>query len=114
MNRTDTLRTPSTQDYYLCYLLLEKNLQAFADHLRRFCPEPSTVLPRAYREAVLYINNVCRRQIHPLDYAVDVETAERFDRYCQLKAAVSDESERTNLTRREFGNTFWWYYEYQK
>lgn len=114
MNRVDSLRTAATQDYYLCYLLLDKNLRAFSENLKKYYREDTTTyLPRAYREAVLYINNVYRKKMHPLDFAIDTETAQRFSQYIQRKAEIADERERINLTRREFGNTFWWYYEYQ-
>lgn len=110
MNDKDSLRTTTTQDYLLCYLLLQKDLKAFAKNLCRFYPDTAP-LPRAYREAVLYINNVYGRK---LPYTIDSETAARYDQYLQRKAELQDERERINYTRREFGNTFWWYYEYQK
>jgi len=115
MNRVDSLRTAATQDYYLCYLLLDKNLRAFTENLRKYYREDSnSCLPRAYREAVLYINNVYGKKNRPLDYAIDSETVQRFEQYRQRKAEIADERERFNLMRREFGNTFWWYYEFQK
>ena len=59
INAVDSLRTPVTQDYFLCYLLLQKRLKSFSRHLQRFYqPAKEAHLPRAYREAVVYINNV--------------------------------------------------------
>ena len=48
-----------------------------------------------------------------MPYSIDSETAARYDEYQRMKADIADDLERTNLTRRAFGNTFWWYYEYQ-
>lgn len=111
MNQVDSLRTPLTQDYYLCYLLLRKDWKTFARKLPQFYPQgETTALPRAYREAVLYINNVYGRH---LQYAMPPETAALYEQYLQRKAEIKDHRERVNLTRREFGNTFWWYFECQ-
>ena len=113
INSRDSLRTPVTQDYYLCYLLLQKDLKTFAKQLPQFYPNTASTaqqLPRAYREAVLYIN---RNKAGKLPYSIDSETAARYDEYQHMKADIADDLERTNLTRRAFGNTFWWYYEFQ-
>lgn len=113
LNSKENLRTPVTQDYYLCYLLLQKDLKAFAKVLPQFYPDTVTTaqqLPRAYREAILYIN---KNKARKMPYSIDSETAARYDEYQRMKADIADDLERTNLTRRAFGNTFWWYYEYQ-
>lgn len=114
MNREDSLRTVLTIDYHLCYLLLQKDLSRFAACLKKYYPQTATHLPQAYREAVLYINNVYGKEIQKLDYAIDSETTDMYNRYKALKEEISDSLERRNLTRRQFGNTFWWYYEFQK
>jgi hypothetical protein len=81
--------------------------------LPQFYPDTASTaqqLPRAYREAILYIN---KNKARKMPYSIDSETAARYDEYQRMKADIADDLERTNLTRRAFGNTFWWYYEYQ-
>ncbi len=109
INSIDSLRTSVTQDYLLCYLLLQKELNIFEHKLQEFYPvETNPVLPRAYKEAVVYINNMYGNH---LKYTIDKETQSRFEQYRQRKAEISNPVARRNLVRREFSNTFWWYYE---
>ncbi len=109
VNSVDTLRTPTTQDYLLCYLLLQKDLKLFEYYLKQFYPQsPSTQLPRAYREAVVYINNVYGGN---LQYSIPADCSNRFAQYRQHKIEIAEPVARANLIRRDFGNTFWWYYE---
>lgn len=109
INSVDSLRTPTTQDYLLCYLLLDKKLKTFEKKLQEFYPvETDSILPRAYKEAVVYINNVYGDN---LKYAIDEDTQNRFEQYKQRKTEIANSVARGNLLRREFSNTFWWYYE---
>lgn len=112
LNAVDSLRTQRTQDYFLCYLLLQKKLKEFQKELVRFYPDSICPrLPRAYSEAVVYINNVYGEN---LQYTIDPKIIDRFRLYEQRKESIQNETERNNLLRREFGNTFWWYYELSK
>jgi hypothetical protein len=107
MNRIDTLRTAVTQDYELCYYLLDKDLNSFAKKLPLYYPDaPTTPLPRAYREAVLYLTKTQKKHFK---YTL---SSEAYEQYQQLKSEYTDAIEQKNQTRRQFGNTFWWYYEY--
>ncbi len=109
VNSVDSLRTPVTQDYLLCYLLLQKKLKSFEKKLQEFYPvETDSILPRAYKEAVVYINNVYGEN---LKYVIDEDTQNRFEQYKNRKTEISNPVARRNLIRRDFGNTFWWYYE---
>ena len=110
MNRIDSLRTAVTQDYELCYYLLDKDLGAFAKKLPLYYPDSlTTQLPRAYREAVLYLARTTNKHF---GYAIPPETESSYEQYLQLKNDHANALERKNQTHRQFGNTFWWYYEY--
>ena len=123
----DSIWNQHTADYYLCSLLLDKNLKEFKRQLPRYYNLSDSVvgaydsLPRAYREALL--------QIGAKKYALqgkivigadtlatlsDFEMVARFRDYNELKSTLKDERERINRTHREFGNTYWWYCDFSQ
>ena len=101
----DSMCNQHTADYYLCSLLLDKKLPEFLRQLPRYYDLSDSIayesLPRAYREALLQTGK-----------KTDFDTDARFRDYNELKASLKDETERINKTHREFGNTYWWYYDY--
>lgn len=99
VNGNDTLRTSTTMDYHLCYLLLERNLTEFSRLLSVYGYD-SVPLPKAYREAVTLIEND--------------STDERYMNYLSQKAEITDPLQRANFARRYFGDTYWYYYEKNK
>ena len=42
----------------------------------------------------------------------DREMVARFRDYTERKAEFTDATERINRTHREYGNTYWWYYDF--
>lgn len=109
LNAVDSLRSPLTIDYQLCYLLLDRRLRSFSKKLVEYYPSSDTPLPRAYSEAVIYINNVSGGS---LNYPVSQDIIDRFNWYQHRKQELSAEKGGENILRREFWNTFWWYYEH--
>lgn len=99
VNGNDTLRTSTTMDYHLCYLLLERNLAEFSRLLPTYGYD-SIPLPKAYKEAVVLMEND--------------STDERYMSYLNMKAEIADPLQRTNFARRDFGDTYWYYYEKNK
>ena len=101
----DSICNQHTADYYLCSLLLDKKLPEFLRQLPRYYDLSDSIayesLPRAYREALLQTGK-----------KTDFDTDARFRDYNELKVSLKDETERINKTHREFGNTYWWYYDY--
>ena len=98
-----------TRQYYLCKLLLDKNLDAFClqleqtyrlDTLDEQLPD---TLPRSYREALAL---ACPERSDSL-------TLRQLDDYRSMKDSLTNMKIRKNLTRRHFGNTYWWYYDYE-
>ena len=97
-------------DYYLSALLLEKQIDTFGKALADFY-ETEDTLPRYYQEAILVY-----RESHPdYQFAVDDSTLiKRYDDYHKRKAGFSSPIEEQNRMRREFGDTYWWYFDYQE
>lgn len=123
----DSLWNEHTVDYYLCSLLLDKKLKEFRKELPRYYAlgdNDSGVydrLPKAYKEALLLIGEhqhalEGKIVLHGDTLAVltDYELLVRFREYNHLKKEIGDERERVNRTHREFGNTYWWYYDYSQ
>lgn len=122
----DTLCNQHTADYYLCGLLLDKKLKEFARELPRYYNLSDTVagaydrLPRAYREALLQLSKKSEALEGKLVVGgdslatlSDFDMVARFRDYQELKSTLKDKTERMNQTHRQFGHTFWWYYDYQ-
>lgn len=121
----DSIRNQHTIDYYLCSLLLDKKLDDFGKQLKRYYLQNDTVsgetvrLPKAYSEALLLMGEraaalegrIVARNI-PVITLSDKDIVERFKVYNRLKAELPDLTERINKTHREFGDTYWWYYDF--
>ncbi len=97
-------------DYYLSALLLEKKLDSFAQAVPDFYL-PEDTLPRYYREA-LTLYHVQRNDTVSL--RADSLTLDRFKAYQTLQQKEGSPLEERNRMRREFGDTYWWYYDYQE
>ena len=121
----DSLWNQHTADYYLCSLLLDKRLDDFQQQLPRYynladsVPNAYDTLPRAFREAFLTIGNpdaamqgVILVGSDTLAILSDTELVQQFREYNEMKTQLSDPTERINRTHRQFGKTFWWYYDY--
>lgn len=121
----DSIRNQHTIDYYLCSLLLDKKLDDFGKQLKRYYLQNDTIsgemvrLPKAYSEALLLMGERAaalegRIVAHniPVITLSDKDIVERFKAYNQLKAELPDLTERINKTHREFGDTYWWYYDF--
>ena len=118
----DSLCNVHTIDYYLCSLLLDKRtdefLQQFPCYYHLGTSHNGDNLPRAYREALLLLGDpqaassgVVRVKGDTLAVFTDNDFIARYRDYKELKSEFSDRTERVNKTHREFGNTYWWYYD---
>lgn len=96
-------------DYYLSGLLLDKKLDKFASAVNTYCFEQDT-LPHHYREAVILY-----KKTHP-EYSREIKDTlmiQRLHDFLRRKKEFSSPIEEKNRMRREFGDTYWWYYHYQ-
>ena len=121
----DSLWNQHTVDYYLCSLLLDKRLDEFLNDLPTYysladsVPNAYDSLPLAFREAFLVIGQpdaAMQGSIviegDTIATLSDTTLIQQFREYNEMKAQLSDPIERVNRTRRQFGKTFWWYYDY--
>lgn len=104
----DTLHRQPLGDYYLCYLLLDKDLPAFERVIGDYYTLDLS-LPKAYKEALLMNYDFSSDSI-PM-YADTVLLA-GLREYRMMNEELTDARERINRTRRMFGKTYWWYYDY--
>ena len=99
----------TTLDYYLSALLLEKKLDEFV----RAFDELYTVrdsIPYYYRQA-LFLDS----KMHPsaVTDSADVALEELWGKYLEKQQELSEKRGEANYMRREFGDTYWWYYQYK-
>ena len=99
----------TTLDYYLSALLLEKKLDEFV----RAFDELYTVrdsIPYYYRQA-LFLDS----KMHPsaVTDLADVALEELWVKYQEKQQELSGQRGEANYMRREFGDTYWWYYQYK-
>ncbi|MGL4851455.1 MAG: DUF6057 family protein [Phocaeicola sp.] len=96
-------------DYYLCALLLDKKLESFASELALISFEEET-LPRYYQEAaMLYMLNDSTYTHAPENLSMNEHLEQFLARQKELNAPIEEK----NRMRREFGDTYWWYFFYQ-
>lgn len=121
----DSIWNQHTVDYYLCSLLLDKKLNTFCKKLEQYYLQNDSIdgenaqLPKAYKEALLLIGEPAAAAkglivVHhdSLTTVTDQEVIKRFNAYKELKNEWPNQIERINKTHREFGDTYWWYYDF--
>lgn len=107
-----------TLDYYLCALLLERQLEAFVAALDTYWEEEKA-LPRHYQEALLiYEQRISGQQEKEHQFSSDCfEQITPHVRQCYTAFKKMQENypqmiPQRNYTRRKYGDTYWWYYLY--
>lgn len=101
------------QDYYLISLLMDKNISRFCEDLKlvRF-----DSLPSIYCEALALVSD-STVSIENMEMMKDTNLIpllidEKHNEYKKMKKSIPNDVERMNRLRREFGDTYWWYYDY--
>nr|WP_278855493.1 DUF6057 family protein [Leyella stercorea] len=99
-------------DYVLCAHLFDRNLDAFVADLKKYYEvNDSVTLPRHYREALtLYMHT----HTAPAIIYKDNVGATDYEDYQLLERKFDNEHDKKNALRRMFGNTYWYYYDYQR
>ena len=105
------LHPGAAADYYLCALLLERQIDAFAAALRVFYKSQieSHTLPTYYAQAMIMYK---ARRAHPIVRYEDPAIEENYRNYSEMGDTIAAPDVRYNLTRRSYGNTYWWYFDY--
>lgn len=98
------------QDYYLCALLLERQLESFVKALERHYKGVAD-LPRHYQEALLLYEE---KEGTPISFigGYAPSLVKNYQAFKELEREHAQEIHRRNYTRRKFGDTYWWYYWY--
>lgn len=99
----------SAIDYMLCSFLLDKDLNAFVDNIGKYYTINDS-LPKHYKEALLLYTHL--HSVPKLMYNNDVMNADYQD-YQKMERSFADGRERKNELRGTYGNTYWFYYQYE-
>ena len=102
----DSLYSMRMADYYLCTLLLQRNLEQFAAEVRNFYPINDS-LPRYYKEALVLYN---RTHMNSLYVYCDNAVEENYLDFIKMQKESSSPKVNQNRLKRTFGNTYWYYY----
>ena len=98
----------TTMDYYLSALLLEKKLDEFVRAFDELYERDS--IPYYYRQA-LFLDS--KMHSSAAQDSADVELEELWGKYQEKQQELSGQRGEANRMRREFGDTYWWYYQYK-
>lgn len=97
-------------DYYLCALLLNRQLDRFATEIVRFYPHAvdTGTLPTYYAQALMLYRRTCSQ---PTVFYEDNSVEANYQDYTDMADTLST-AMRYNLLRRSYGETYWWWYSY--
>ncbi|MBF1577017.1 DUF6057 family protein [Hoylesella shahii] len=102
--------TKPAYDYMLCGYLLDRQLDKFAARVFLYYPN-NNELPRHYREALtLYMH----QRSNPVAYYSDNLMETDYQDFQDLEGKYKNFTERFNVLRSVYGNTYWFYYTYGK
>jgi len=108
--RRDSIVSRPVADYRLCGLLIDRQLDRFAQEVRNYYALDEH-LPRHYREAlVLYTHS----RSNPLFVYRHAVTEEDWRNLQELERKYPDDIERKGRVEDQYSGTYWYYYEYEK
>jgi len=100
-------------EYFLASLLLDKNLDAFAENFVRIKDFRYTSIPLAFEEALLFYNFYERKNIAPEGFSFRPETITRFNDYATTYTKFrSDLPVAAFQLRKKHEKTFWYYLQF--
>lgn len=103
-------RKPVT-DYILCGYLLDRNIDAFVNAIRRKYSLTSPSLPKHYKEALTLYTHLRSNPV--LVYHNEIMDADYAD-FQNLEHKYTDARERESYVRDMYGDTYWFYYFYHR
>ena len=102
------LANDNARQYLLCYLLLEKKVNDFETEFYKVYGDTiASDIPRAYQEALITRLPDLSPEFLPI--YINKVYVERYNGYLAMKDSLTDATERKNLTRRQYGDSYWWY-----
>lgn len=100
-------------NYYMAVLLLNKNLEAFANVLDSN-KSAGDEMGKYFKEAAVLYKSMNPGWNNPAgNDSLSIADIKAY-RTRQKEIANKSEKERMNILRKEFGDSYWWYYDYQK
>ena len=99
----------TTLDYYLSALLLEKKLDEFVNEFDALYIVRDSI-PLYYNQALFLYAKMHDRSTEEITHE-DLETL--WEKYRTKQKELSGHRGEANWMRREFGDTYWWYYQYK-
>ena len=108
-----SLQSP-VSSYYLCGLLIDKDLDTFVRRLLDLRQEGDSLiidhLPRHYREAMTLYTHL---RAHPLIVYHNSVLEEDWQNLQELEAQYPDATERKGRVEEQYRGTYWYYYRYE-
>ena len=98
----------TTLDYYLSALLLERDLERFVKVFDELYTVRDSV-PKYYQQALFLYEKMHPSTSENMDEAME----EEWKAYMARKEELAGKVGENNWMRREFGDTYWWYYQYR-
>lgn len=96
-------------EYYLMSALLDKNVDKISWGLKRYWNYYKSTMPKHYSEAAALCNYLYKA---PVVY-VNKVTLEKFKEFLKMKKVQNNPATEANVMRKNFGDTYWWYYFYK-
>lgn len=107
----DSLRARPLMDYYLCSLLLDRDLPSFADALPGFYSQKD-ILPRHYREALAMYH---AEDSSAIRFVADSIMDSIYQDYMKLRYSVKDKPEyQRKVCAEAYPSVYWNYYFFSK
>lgn len=112
INANDSTRNNRTKDYFLCYLLLEQDVETFTKKVADYYTLTPDSLPTLYQTALLvHEAPTDSAAIFAVPYACD-SVKQEYLAYLDMSVQYADPVERRNRLRREYSHTYIWYHDY--
>jgi hypothetical protein len=99
----------TTLDYYLSALLLEKKLDEFVNEFDALYIVRDSI-PLYYNQALFLYAKMHDRSTEEI---TNEELEALWEKYRTKQKELSGHRGEANWMRREFGDTYWWYYQYK-
>lgn len=107
-----TAHSDIAREFYLCALLLDKQIDRFALEISDFynLSDSTLQLPKYYAQALTLYRHI---RTHPVITYNDAAMTENLNDFLRTARSTTIPNTRKSVTRLEYGNTYWWYYFFQ-
>jgi hypothetical protein len=97
-------------EYYMAWLLLNKDLDTFADNIYRIKELGYSHIPVHYEEAMLAYMDHTKKNIIPDGYQISQQTLNRLSGYLTIYNSSGNDRRRTAQSLfKNYGGTYWFY-----